>query len=145
VMKRFTHSGQRVDDLKDVKPVVRTIYDWVSFKAKPIQLKDFEAFAKTVKVDPTLNLEREWRLYADNLIAAMVRGRLHLNYCLDYQLLIRICYLLRDCLKLGATVYGLNADVTAELIDRLLTLPIVLPKGVVNSRCREHCSQPRSP
>jgi membrane protease YdiL (CAAX protease family) len=104
----------------------------LSFKARPIKLDDFETFL--------LKPEDEWRLYADNLILAIEREVLHTNYCIDFQLLIRICYIVRLCLEVKEKRYKVGAAVTADLINQILNLPILLPPMILNARCSEDCS-----
>src|ERR1041385_7221160 len=79
---RYAHSRQILVNEKDLNPLIKSLYDWFSYKARPISLKDFTTFSKSLRIEPGLKLEDEWRAYADNLIAAIQRGVLHLNYCI---------------------------------------------------------------
>lgn len=112
----------------------------MSFKARPIKLDDFKTFVTTLKPGDLLKPEDEWRLYADNLILAIEREVLHTNYCIDFQLLIRICYIVRLCLEVKEKRYKVGAAVTADLINQILNLPILLPPMILNARCSEDCS-----
>jgi hypothetical protein len=112
----------------------------LSFKARPIKLDDFKTFVTTLKPGDLLKPEDEWRLYADNLILAIEREVLHTNYCIDFQLLIRICYIFRLCLEVKEKRYKVGAAVTADLINQILNLPILLPPMILNARCSEDCS-----
>ena len=100
---------------------------WLTSNLKPGDLPDFEA---------------EWRHYADNLILAIERDLLHTRYCVDFQLLIRISYLLRACLKAGDKGYRVGDNVTASLLNAILTLPILLPPRLLKGRCSENCRAP---
>jgi len=137
---RETNRDRELSDLKTVHPVVASLYNWMTFKARPIRLADFTAFVATLPADRPLDLDAEWRRYADNLVVAIAREVLHVNYCVDFQLLIRICYLIRRCLTAGAR-YTVDPSVTAELVNEILGLPILLPSRIVIARCREHCDQ----
>lgn len=131
-----------VDDVKSVNPVIAALYRWFSFKARPVKLDDFSA--EINKLDPAdlPDLDDQWRRYADALILAIERQLLHTNYCIDFQLLIRICYLIRRCLVTDDDGrYELVDDVTAELLNLILTVPIILPPRILNSRCPEHCTR----
>src|SRR5207249_9429501 len=104
-------------------------------------LNEFKAFVTTLESSDVLKLEDEWRLYADNLILAIARQLLHTNYCIDFQLLIRICYLIRLCLETNASAYRVLDSVTADLINGILNLPILLLPRLLITRCAEDCSQ----
>ena len=137
-----TNGQKSISDVKALNPVIASLYNWLSFKARPIRLDDFKSFAAGLDPAALANLDDEWRLYADQLIAAIVRKLLPTNYCVDFQLLIRICYLIRRCLQVSqAQKYELRASVTAELINQILNLPIVLPSRILHGRCREDCAQ----
>ena len=138
---RETNKKSELTNLKGVNPVIAALYDWLSFKARPIKLDDFKAFAATLDASAVLNLDDEWRSYADNLILAISRKVLHTNYCIDFQLLIRICYLIRLCLSKSDGGYTVPESVTAELINEILTLPVLLPSRLLTTRCSEDCSQ----
>jgi len=134
-----------VTDAKTVNPLIRALYDWFDFKARPTRLEDFKTFVKTLKpVDAPPKLEDEWRLYADNLIVAIEEKVLGTNFCVDFQLLIRICHILRRGLTINESQeYEVTADASGELINQILSLPIVLPKTILNSRCSKDCSNQR--
>jgi hypothetical protein len=128
--------------LDSVNPIVKAIYNWLDFKAKPIKVDDFAEFVASLDPAQAPKLEEEWRLYADALILAVERNVLQTNYCVDFQLLIRVCILLKRCLEINDDGrYRLSAGVTADVINLILNLPIVLPSRILKSRCSEHCSQ----
>jgi hypothetical protein len=131
-----------LNDPKTIQPVIRSLYDWFSFKARPIKLDDFRSFVGSLNVTEFPKLEEEWRLYADNLVVAIERNVLHTNYCIDFQLLIRVCYIIRLCLTTKQDgKYEVDAGVTSELINQILNLPIVLPQRILRSRCPVHCNE----
>jgi hypothetical protein len=131
-----------LNDSKTIQPVIRSLYDWFSFKARPIKLDDFKSFVGSLNVTEFPKLEEEWRLYADNLVVAIERNVLHTNYCIDFQLLIRVCYIIRLCLTTKQDgKYEVDAGVTSELINQILNLPIVLPQRILRSRCPVHCNE----
>lgn len=144
VLGRYKESNTKyaLTDPKSIQPLIRALYDWFSFKARPIKLDDLKSFIGSLKVDEFPKLDEEWRLYADNLIVAVERQVLHTNYCIDFQLLIRVCYLMRRCLRVNeGKKYEVEASVTADLINQILNLPILLPQGILRSRCPVHCNQ----
>jgi len=137
------NAKRELTNLKAISPIIRALYNWFDFKAKLIKLDDFATFAKTLKAADAPDLANEWRLYADNLILAIEKNVLQANYCVDFQLLIRICYILRRCLKINANQeYEVAVGVTSELINQILNLPIVLPPRIPRGRCSEECSEP---
>ena len=66
------------------------------------------------------------------------------NYCIDFQLIIRIFHLIRRTLKTSDGRFSVNADVTARLMEELLSRAIILPQGAVLGRCRRKCSERNS-
>jgi hypothetical protein len=144
VLNRYKEGNAKceLNDPKTIQPVIRSLYDWFSFKARPIKLDDFKSFVGSLDVTEFPKLEEEWRLYADNLVVAIERNVLHTNYCIDFQLLIRVCYVIRLCLKTNQDgKYEVGTGVTSELINHILNLPIVLPPMILRSRCPVHCNE----
>jgi hypothetical protein len=136
---REANKQNEMTDLTAVSPVVVAMYNWLNFKARPIKLGDFKAFAATLKSSNLPNLEDQWLFYADNLILAIDRQVLHTNYCVDFQLLIRICYLIRLCLEANGTAYRVRSSVTSHLINQILNQPVLLPSRLLIKRCCEDC------
>ena len=79
--------------------------------------------------------------YADNLLIAIYQGRISINYCVDYQLLIRICYLFRLCIVIQDGKCTMKEGTTAELLDAILNSPVLLPALVLRSRCSGDCRE----
>src|SRR5260370_6349118 len=131
-----------ITELKAVNPVIAAFNQWLDFKARPIKLEDFKNFVATIQSRELLRPDDVWSNLADNLILAIERDLLHTRYCLDYQLLIRICYLIRLCLEIAEKGYKLRKGVTADLINQILDLPILLPSGILKRRCFEDCKAP---
>jgi hypothetical protein len=139
---RGANKSNEISDPKSLNPVVLSLYNWLNFKARPLKLEDFKTFVVTLKSSDLPKPEDEWRRYADNLILAIERGLLHTRYCVDFQLLIRICYLIRLCMKADDNGYQVGSDVTAALLNAILTLPILLPPRLLKGRCSENCKTP---
>jgi len=132
----------QLTSLESINPVVKALYNWLDFKAKPIKVADLSTFIVSLDPGQGPKLDEEWRLYADALILAIERNVIQTNYCVDFQLLIRVCILLKRCLEINEDGrYKLASGVTADLINLILTLPIVLPSRILKSRCSEMCSQ----
>ena len=129
-----------VTELKSVHPTVRALYNWFDFKARPVRLDDFKAFVRSIKAD-RLKLEDEWRQYADSLLISIEKKVFQTNCFIDFQLLIRICHILRLGLKANETNgYDVADTLTAELLNLLLNMAILLPSQILNSRCPKHCA-----
>lgn len=139
---RGANKSNEITDPKSLNPVVLALYNWLNFKARPLKLEDFKIFVATLKSRDLPKPEDEWRRYADNLILAIERDLLHTRYCVDLQLLIRIGYLIRLCLKAADKGYQVGANVTAALLNAILTLPILLPSRLLKGRCSENCKTP---
>src|SRR5215217_897303 len=147
VVERFkkANTDSLITNTGKINPLIRALYDLFDFKARPIKLDDFKAFAKTLTPgDAPSSLEDEWRRYADNLILAVEEKTLGTNFCVDFQLLIRICHILRRTLTLEENnEYAVVGDASGELVHQLLSLPILLPDRTLNSRCSRDCSNQR--
>jgi hypothetical protein len=139
---RKTKKQNELTDFEAINPVVAALYNWLSFKSRPIKLDDFKSFVATLKPGDLPKPEDEWRLYADSLILAIEREVLQTRYCIDYQLLIRICYIIRLCLEVKDKRFKVGAAVTSNLINQILNRPILLPPKIVYSRCSEDCRAP---
>lgn len=143
INRHIETNGQKpISDPKSLNPVIASLYNWISFKARPIRLEDFKSFVATLDPAALPKLDDEWRRYADQLLIAIVQKLVSTNFCVDFQLLIRICYLIRRCLQVNeAQKYELTLSASAELINRILNLPVVLPSAILHGRCREDCAQ----
>ena len=144
LIKRYLEVNQKnlIRDQKAVNPVIAALYQWLDFKARPIKLDEFKSFVATLKSQQLLRPDDVWQILADNLILAIEHDLLNSRYCLDYQLLIRICYLIRLCLDPTEKSYKVKAGITAEMVNRVLELPILLPTGILKRRCFEDCTSP---
>ncbi|QNQ08860.1 hypothetical protein [Sphingomonas alpina] len=136
---RFQDTGNVLTDLTKADPAVRLLYDWLNFKARPIRLADFKTLVAALRCDKRFDLERAWRLFADNLLFAIHADRLAANYCLDYQLLVRICHLIRATLDRTDDSFAVKPDVTDALIAQLLEQSLLIPPGAIFSRCPSKC------
>src|SRR5260370_3046558 len=119
-------------DLKAVNSVVAAFYQWLDCKARPIKVEDFKNFAATLQSRELLRPDDVWSNLADNLILAIERDLLHTRYCLHYQLLIRICYLIRLCLEIAENGANLRKSFPADLTTQILHLPLLLPSPILN-------------
>jgi hypothetical protein len=135
------HQNDRLFTSTDqLSPVIRSFYDWLNFKARPISPDQLKRFVATLDAPDPPDLDDEWRRAADNLLLAIEANLLAKNYCVDFQLIIRIFHLIRRVLKESGGRYELAGDVTSELIALLLTLPVIVPIGGIFGRCRRKCS-----
>jgi hypothetical protein len=139
VLERHAHAQKPIADTTGLPPAIRAAYQWLSFKARPLKVTDFKAFLSSLNPVESFDLKREWIAYADNLLVATYQRNISINYCVDPQLLIRICYLF----SLGVDVKDGKAvmkdTVTAALLDVILTHPVLLPARVLRSRCSSDC------
>src|SRR5215471_11183456 len=54
-------NGQKpITDVKSLNPVIASLYNWVSFKARPIRLEDFKSFVAGLDPAKLQNLDDEW-------------------------------------------------------------------------------------
>ena len=65
------HSTKLIEDLSDLPPAIRAIYDWLEFKSRPIKLTDLSAVVGSLPGLDGLELAEAWSEYADNLLVAV--------------------------------------------------------------------------
>ncbi len=139
------YKSKRADVLTDPKQVmkpIRALYLWLDFKARPIRVKDLKDFVKTMPPLSDQDLKNEWTRIADNFLLAAATRILATNFCVDFQLLIRGCNLIDMFLKADAAGNHAVVDaITDAHLEELLARPILLPPGVLISRCKRDCSQ----
>jgi len=143
VIAKFTKEGHNkniIEDSDKLNPLIKSLYKWFNFKSRPVKFDDFKAFIQTLDSGLQVDLKKEWITYADNLVLAINNKNVSINFCLDYQLLIRICYLLKICLVNNNGRWELKDGVTASLINAILNSPVLLPALLLRSRCMEKCS-----
>jgi hypothetical protein len=139
IVERHTHTQKPIDDPATLPPAIRAFYDWLNFKARPLKLTDFASFLYTVPPIEATEWKKEWRTYADSLLIAVYQRNISINYCVDLQLLIRICYLFELCIVVKDGKLTMKDGTTAALIDAILTRPVLLPAFVLRSRCSSGC------
>jgi hypothetical protein len=138
-LEEYARAKAIIETTADLPPAIQAAYDWLNFKAWPIKPEDFADFVSSLNPLQPFDLENEWKKYADNLLVAIYRNNISINYCLDYQLLIRICYLLRLCTDLEDGKIHAKEGATADLLRAILENPVLLPALVLRSRCSADC------
>src|SRR5258708_5470091 len=139
LVKRLAAVDPVITDVKDLNPVIASLYKWLTFKARPIRRADLAEFIKTLDSNALWDLEAEWRRFGNELLLAIERNLLSVNYCVDLQLLVRICALILRCFEADNGVFTLRDDVADELINAILGASIMLPPLVLRGRCPEEC------
>jgi hypothetical protein len=140
-LEEFSRAAKLLDDPGSLPPAVRAAYDWLNFKARPISPDDFAAFVVSLNPFESFDLKEEWISYADNLLVAIYRGDASINYCIDLQLLIRICYLFDLCITIRDGEVEVTDGTSSELVNAILVNPVLLPALVLRSRCSGDCRQ----
>jgi hypothetical protein len=138
-LEEYARAAKIIDDPEDLQPAIRAAYDWLNFKARPIKPMDLADFVAALNPFEPFDLTKEWMIYADNLLIAIYRGNLSINYCIDYQLLIRICYLFNLCTVFKDGKLQVRDGTSANLLDAILVRPVLLPALVLQSRCSADC------
>lgn len=134
------NSGKIIRDLERVHPVIRSLYSWLDFKARPIKNEDFKKFLQSIKADEKIDLQEEWTNYADNLIIAIANKDISINSCVDFQLLIKACYVYALYIRSNNNRIDFQ-ELNSDLLNELLMQSILLPAGILSSRCTENCSK----
>jgi hypothetical protein len=138
-LEQYAHDATIVDSTADLPPAVQAAYDWLTFKSRPIRPTDFEEFVSSLNPFAPFDLEQLWKGYADNLLFAIYHDNININYCIDYQLLIRICYLFRFCTVVADNKIRAMEGISADLLVAILEQPLLLPVRVLRSRCSGDC------
>jgi hypothetical protein len=138
-LEEYSRSAKVFDDLEALPSAVRAAYDWLNFKAMPITRDDFAHFVSSLNPFEAFDLEDEWIAYADNLLVAIYRGEVSINYCIDFQLLVRICHLFKLCITVRDGEAQVTDEASSDLIHAILVNPVLLPALVLRSRCSGDC------
>jgi len=128
-----------ISDLSQINPVILSFYKWLDFKSSPIKIRDFEDYVHTIKINEEFDVITEWTSYANSWILAICNKDINSDHCIDFQLLIRACHIFKLCIGMKD-----NKPVSIgseKLINELFNLPIILPEGILISRCCERCSE----
>jgi hypothetical protein len=140
-----------IEDLSELPPAVRAVYDWLEFKARPITPTDLSSFLGSLGKLDDFEIAQAWSESADNLLVAVYRGKVSINDCVDYQLLIRICHLFKLTIDVKNGKATIKSGTTQELLDAILVNPVLLPAQILRSRCSVNCHEkaavdlPRAP
>lgn len=135
LFERLEKSGHFVRDIKDVDPVVAALYNWFVFKSRPVRWAHFEEFAGGLSFQTGFDLAEQWMRIADSLLWAVYNDELAANAALDYQLLIRTCHTVSQCMTAVDDRWQVKGN--GKLLNAILNQSILLPKGVVMGRCCE--------
>ena len=130
-----------ITDTSKVHPFIKSLYEWFSFKARPVKKEAFSKFLETIKVDGEFALEEEWNKIGDNLLVIIEKNLINVNYRVNFQDLVRVCFIIRRCLVIKNQIPGLKKDVTTELINEIFTRPVMLPRGILRGRGATDCSE----
>lgn len=135
----YNRTEKPIAEPADLHPAIRSMYDWLNFKARPIKATDLAGFILLLSDVASLDLRKAWITYADNLVIATYQRQISTSYCVDFQLLIRICYLFKLCVVVKDGKAEMKGDTSAALLDAILTQPVLLPALVLRSRCSVDC------
>jgi hypothetical protein len=139
LLEEYRSTAEPVDDPANLQPPIHAVYDWLNFKARPIKTTDWADFILSLNPFEPFDLKKEWITYADNLLIAIYEGNISINYCVDFQLLIRICYLFELCVVVKDGKVQMREGTSADLLNVILTQPILLPPLVLRGRCPTEC------
>ena len=87
-LEEYSRTVKVHEDPTSLPTAIRATYDWLNFKARPITTAAFAGFVSSLNPFEAFDRKEEWRTYADNLLLAIYRADLSINYCIDFQLLI---------------------------------------------------------
>ena len=125
-----------ISGLNDINPIILSLYNWFDFKAWPIKIDDFKQHVQSIETRE-LVLNTEWTKSADSFILN-INNKISPNNGIDFQLLIRVFYIFK--LSLIVENNGLKVTGTENLINELLLKPVIIPQGLLQTRCCERDS-----
>jgi hypothetical protein len=140
-VEEYIRTEKPIEDPANLQPVIRAVYDWLNFKARPLKTADFADFLLSLNPFVSFDLRKEWITYADNLVIATYQRHISINYCVDFQLLIRICYLFKLCIVVKDGKVQVKDGTGAALLDAILTQSVLLPALILRSRCSADCRE----
>jgi hypothetical protein len=143
VISRYKEKDNKknvLEDISGIDPSIRAMYDWLNFKARPIKKDEFKKFVESLAPNQAFDLNKEWIFYADNFILTIYDKNISINFCIDFQLLIRICYIFKLCIIYKNGKFKIRDSFTEVILVAILGLPILLPPKILRSRCSENCS-----
>ncbi len=138
-VEEHSRTEKPIEDPANLQPAIRALYDWLNFKARPLKTTEFADFILSLNPFEAFDLRKEWITYADSLLIAIYQRNISINYCVDFQLLIRICYLFHLCIVVEDGKVQVRDDISAALLDVILTQPVLLPPLVLRGRCPTDC------
>jgi hypothetical protein len=139
ILEEHSRTEKPIEDPANLQPAIRALYDWLNFKAQPLKTTEFSDFILSLNPFEEFDLKKEWITYADSLLIAIYQRSISINYCVDFQLLIRICYLFKLCILVKDGHMQVKDGTSAALLDVILTKPILLPPLVLRGRCPTDC------
>jgi hypothetical protein len=135
-------SGAVIMSPDDLNPVIRAFAEWLDFKATPIRRDDLEAFAQSLDPSKLSDVEAEWTRIADSLLVGIEEDLVSTRYHVDYQMLVRIAYLITHGFTRTDGAFKLRKETTDAQISAILERPILLPAGLALSHRRERSDEP---
>jgi hypothetical protein len=119
-------------------PILKMLYDWLEYTARPIRYTGFENFIIS-ELAPLAQAggipfpnDTDWQSIADTYVFYSHKDT-ESHTAVNYDLLIRCFYMLTLCIDNSSNMSMAKGN--EELINLLLNTPIILPVGVVKSRC----------
>lgn len=142
-INEFKENKSVLKDTNKINPMVKTLYDWIDFKAKPLKLADFTAIVATLNPKDMEGIATDWTLYADNLLFAVYNKSISVKGCVDFQMLVRICYILSIAVVKKANNLIVVNSFSDFALNEIINRPVLLPPGILNNRCNNNCDEMR--
>jgi hypothetical protein len=129
VKKDLVKTVPLIDEHTDIYPLILATYNWLDYKAKPT-LAEFTLFAKEELNGFAGNFNKdkfilEWESIADSILILVIRRKLQDVKWIDFQLLIKACYVIDTFLKDDGCDFIVEGKEGAFL--ELLNKPLVIP------------------
>jgi len=162
IIKTYKKGGKKskyISNIKNLHSIIVMMYEWFDYKAKPIKNEQFEHFIqyellKDLKTLKGFSLKNEWQRIADNFLVRIYEGKINTNDIIDFQILIKVCYILSflksiivdvqsDGDEQSVFVKGGITSIThcfplgnkGGRVNEILNSPLLLPKDIFDFRC----------
>ena len=164
-LQRSWERNYHINELKDIHPLPLRLYEWFDYKSKPIMLEQFKQFllnefSQEVQSVEGFSLNEEWEKISDNYLLRIVTSLANTNDFVDFQLLLKVCFILskfKSTLELvnqpsntrtdNSSTIAIEEDIkrheetVISRITSILTMPVITPPNIFNYRCGTYATK----
>lgn len=135
IKKYLEKKGELTQLAQDINPLVLELYKWFDYKARPVKFIDYEDFVSGCLSSQFSDFKKklDWDKHSDIYLIALLTGEIGQVSEMNYDLMVRCLHILKLTTK--EKQGELKATGNDLLLNKLLSLPILLPQGLLKGRC----------